>query len=110
MSDPKPSLTTTQVLTLLQDHFALPVTGLTPVEDGNVARTFSFSVAGHDYIIRFNSSALAEAFAKEAYIFRHFTSPHVPMPTIEHLGHFQTFSYAISPKLPGQPLNKLPLE
>ena len=85
MSDPKPSITTSQVLSLLQDHFAF-VTGLPPVEAGQVARTFSFSVAGQDYIIRFNSSALAEAFAKEVYIFRHFTSPHVPVPTIEHLG------------------------
>lgn len=110
MSDHKPSINTTQVLTLLQDHFALSITGLTPLEGGEVAQTFSFSVAGQDYIIRFNSSALAEAFAKEAYIFRHFTSPHVPMPTIEHLGQFQNFSYAISSKLPGQQLNKLPLE
>lgn len=108
MSEIKPSITTTEVLTLLQGHFTSPVTQLTAVQAGQVARTFSFRVAEQAYIIRFNSPKLAGAFAKEKYIFDHFSSPLVPVPTIVDLGEFQTFSFAIAHKLPGVLLNKLP--
>lgn len=107
-SEIKPSVTLTQVLALLEAHFAGPVTQLAPVEAGQVAKTFSFEVAGQAYIIRFNSSALAKAFAKEQYIARRYASDRIPIPVIEHLGQFQNFSYAISHKLPGVTADKLP--
>ena len=59
MPDLKPIIEQEQVLALLRQHFAEPITNLVPVEGGQVACTFAFRAGEQDYIPRFNSAETA---------------------------------------------------
>jgi hygromycin-B 4-O-kinase len=101
------------VLPLLQGYFQGPVEDLQPLSGGNVAQTFSFSVAGNkdavakDYIIRFNAT-MPVNFEKEAYVYEHFASSEVPVPRVVKLGKLGDIYYAITEKARGRNLLQIP--
>ncbi len=103
----KPQLDEAAVLALLQGNFAASIEGLAIVTGGLVAQTYAFSANSQDYIIRFNRH-MSTTFEKEAFIYRRFASPCLPIPPIVHLGRLGELHYAISRRLPGKPLTELP--
>ncbi len=107
MSSVKPNIELEQVLLLLQEHFGKPVSQFTPIVAGLIARTFSFCVDNRDYVIRFQTDNMLAHFEKEKYICENYGSPHIPIPSIVHIGRFQDLHFAISHKVLGQTLDKL---
>ena len=66
MPDLRPSVEQEQVLALLQQYYAEPVTDLALVEGGQIARTFAFRAGQQDYILRFmDANNLLVSFAKK---------------------------------------------
>jgi hygromycin-B 4-O-kinase len=103
----KPLLEPEQIQSLLRDFFGEPAQELEPVQGGEVAQTLSFRVGQQEYILRINSGALNASFQKEAFIFRSFASPSIPIPPILEVGYYEDWVYAILPKLPGRGLMAL---
>jgi fructosamine-3-kinase len=100
MPDLRPVVTETQVLTLLNAYFTSPVTDLTPVEGGSVARTFAFRTQDQDYIIRFNlDKMLTSNFPKEAYLWQKLASTQIPIPPVVQVGRLGQLHFAISRKM-----------
>ncbi len=107
MPDLRPTIAQEQVLTLLNQHFSTPIFDLTPVEGGQVARTFSFRVQEQEYIVRFNlDKMLTSNFPKEAYLIRKLAGTTLPLAPIVHVGRLGDLQFAISRKLPGKMLQE----
>ncbi len=107
MPDLRPMVTTTQVLTTLNQHFREPIRDLTPVEGGQVARVFSFCVQEQEYIVRFNLDAMLNSnFPKEAYLVRKLAGTSLPVAPILYVGRLDDLHFAISRKLPGKTLQE----
>lgn len=111
MSTIKPDITAEMALPLLQEIFRKPVEDLQPLLGGNVAQTFSFSVADQDavrhYVIRFNA-AMPVNFEKEAYVYNRFASREVPIPRVVKLGRLGDTCYAVTETAPGRNLVQIP--
>ena len=111
MPDLRPSIEREQVLTLLHQHFSEPVTNLSPLEGSQVARTFAFRAGKQEYILRFNAADhMPISFAKEAFLARTIASPQIPIPPVTQVGRWQNLHFAISQRVPGQMVEKLPVQ
>jgi hygromycin-B 4-O-kinase len=111
MPDLRPIIEQEQVLALLRQHFTEPITHLVPVEGGQLARTFAFRTGEQDYILRFNSADhLPISFAKEASLSQTIASPHIPIPRVTQVGRWRDLYFAISHRVPGQMVEKLPVQ
>ena len=111
MPDLRPSIEREQVLALLRQHFSEPVTNLLPLEGSQVARTFAFRAGKQDYILRFNAADhMPISFAKEAFLARTIASPQIPIPPVTQVGRWQNLHFAISLRVPGQMVEKLPVQ
>lgn len=99
----KPTIKQEAMLTLLNKQFGKTIAGLKPIQTGHMSRSYSFTVGGKDYILRFNSSS--ESFEKDAYAHNHYASPSIPIPRIVTIGQVEELAYAISERLPGTMLN-----
>lgn len=109
MPDLRPIVDSEQVLALLNQHFRAAILDLTPVEGGQVARTFSFRVEDQEYIVRFNlDKMLTSNFPKEAYLVRKLAGTSLPLAPILHVGRLGDLHFAISRKLPGRMLQEHP--
>lgn len=108
MPDTRPQIDEAAALGFLQKHFSDPVTDLQRIESGQISRTFSFRAGGQDYILRFNNDDMLINLDKEAYIFEHFASPHLPIPRIVQVGRYGELHFAISHRVPGVILSNLP--
>lgn len=108
MSAIKPALSNEQVITLLQEHFPMPIEQLSAINNGQIAQTCSFTSGGQAYIVRFNRDNMGANFPKEAFIAGRITSPRIPIPRIVHVGRFHELHYSITIKVPGRPLDQLP--
>src|SRR5581483_9573814 len=107
MPDLRPIVAPEQVLGLLNQHFPAPILDLTPVEGGQVARTFSFQVADQEYIIRFNLDRMLNSnFPKEAYLVRKLAGTSLPVAPIVCMGRLGDLHFAISRKMAGKPLQE----
>jgi hygromycin-B 4-O-kinase len=107
MPDLRPIVAIEQVSTLLQQHFHAPILDLLPVEDGQVARVFSFRVQGQEYIVRFNANKmLTSNFPKEAYVLRKLAGTALPLAPLLYVGRLGDLHVAISRKLPGKMLQE----
>jgi len=107
MPDLRPMVASEQVLTLLKQHFSAPILDLTPVEGGQVARTFSFRVQEQEYIVRFNlDRMLSSNFPKEAYLMRKLAATALPLAPILHVGRLGELHFAIARKMPGKMLQE----
>lgn len=103
MPHQKPTIEQDAILTLLQKQFGTDVADLEAIQTGHMSKTYSFTVGGKSYILRFNSSS--ESFEKDAYAHTHYASPSIPIPRIVGIGQAEELAYAISEKLPGTMLN-----
>ncbi|MCH8062075.1 MAG: phosphotransferase [Chloroflexi bacterium] len=103
----KPHIDPSQIGQLLKDRFGQSVERLAPVGTGQISSAFSFSVAGKDYIVRFNTGKMAMAFGKDQLIAERLASSGIPVPPILHRGTFDGLLFAISLKYPGVPLDEL---
>ncbi len=103
----KPQLSDAEVRTLLTERFAAPKGELRQLEGGQIAQTIAFTAQGQDYILRLNPPSVPD-FAKDAYVYRHYASPSLPIPPIYQLGMVGDLSYAISHLMPGKNMIGLP--
>lgn len=111
MPDLRPVIEQEQVLTLLRQHFPVPIINLAPVEGGQVARTFAFRAGEQEYILRFNDADhMPISFAKEAYLSQMITSPQIPIPQVVQVGRWQDLHFAISHKVPGKMAMHFPVQ
>ena len=112
MFDIKPIVTEEVLLGVLKQQFGKPVDNLKTIEGGLIAQTFTFSVDGQEYIVRFDTNKMGANYAKEAYIVEHFkfNSALVPIPAIIGVGQVPNLWYCISDKVIGQRLDRLSLE
>jgi hygromycin-B 4-O-kinase len=111
MSDLRPVIEQEQILVLLGQHFSGPIINLEPLEGGQVARTFAFRSGEQDYILRLNSvDHMPISFAKEALLARTIASPQIPIPAVMQVGQWQHFYFAISHRVAGQMVTKLPVQ
>lgn len=105
MPDLRPMVDHSQVFTLLSQHFTDPITDLTPIEGGQVARTFAFRAGEQDYIVRIHKdNMLTSNFPKEEYVYQKLASTRIPMPPLLQLGRLGNLHFAISQKMPGKML------
>jgi hygromycin-B 4-O-kinase len=110
MPDLRPVVEQEQVLALLQQHFKEPISDLEAIEGGQVARAFVFSVDEQEYILRFNdASHMPISFVKEANLSQRIASSSIPFPPVLQVGNWRGLHFAISQRLPGQMLMKLPI-
>ncbi len=107
MSTVKPDIAPEQVVAFLQDHFGKPVSELTPITEGLIARTFSFCMDDQDYIVRLLGANMLAYYEKEKYIGEHYASPRLVIPPIVHFGQSESFHYAISHRVSGRTLSRL---
>jgi hygromycin-B 4-O-kinase len=111
MPDLRPVIEQERVLAFLEQQFSEPIINLEPLEGGQVARTFAFHSSEQDYILRFNSADhMPIGFAKEALLARTIASPQIPIPAVTQVGQWQNFYFAISHRVSGQMVTKLPVQ
>ena len=107
MPDLRPVVDGNQVLALLNQHFTDPISDLTALEGGQVARTFAFRAGEEHYIVRFHKdNMLSSNFPKELYVYRKLAATTIPMPPILHVGRLGELHFAISCKVAGQMLEQ----
>jgi hygromycin-B 4-O-kinase len=104
----KPIIEQDELEALLARHFSAPVSALAPITDGHMARVFSFRNGERDYVIRFVPLKWSSGLRKEAYCYQQFGSPRILIPPIVASGEQADLYYAISPKVTGTTLDKLP--
>jgi hygromycin-B 4-O-kinase len=98
----KPALEIPEVEAMLSSYFDSNVTGVTPLEGGNISAVFSFSVSDKEYVIKF--SELAGSFDTERYISSLLTSQGIPFSACIGLGKYKSCDYLISEKISGSHL------
>jgi hygromycin-B 4-O-kinase len=103
----KPAIRPGQVLAVLHETFEGPITGLTPLRGGQLARVFAFTAEDHDYVVRLTTADNSSGFEKEAFIARHITTAGVPIPAIIRTGRWQDVHFAISAFAAGVPFDAL---
>ncbi|MGH2510225.1 MAG: phosphotransferase family protein [Ktedonobacteraceae bacterium] len=107
MPDLRPVVSDEQVLTLLNKHFTTPILNLTPLEGGQVARTFSFHTGKQEYVVRFNyDKMLTSNFPKEAYLYSKLASTFIPISPILQVGRLNDLHFAILQRAPGKMLEQ----
>jgi hygromycin-B 4-O-kinase len=77
------------------------------VSEGEESQAFGIRVGAEDFIVRANRSA--SGFHKDAFCYRQFTSPALPIPEILFIGQVEDLSYCISRRAPGITLQDMPL-
>lgn len=111
MPDLRPVIEQEQALALLSLHFTEPIINLAPLEGGQVARTFAFRSGEQDYVLRFTPvDHMPISFAKEAFLAQTIASPQIPIPPVTQVGRWQNMHFAISYRVPGQMLTRLPVQ
>jgi hygromycin-B 4-O-kinase len=107
MPDLRAMVDHSQVFTLLSQHFLDPITALTPIEGGQVARTFAFRAGNQDYIVRFHKdNMLTSNFPKETYVHQKLAATGIPLPPLVQVGRLGDLHFAISQKMPGKMLEQ----
>ena len=92
----KPTVEISEVEVVLRKHFSLDVTGITPLDGGNISAVFSFAVLDDEYIIKFCD--LAGSFETEKFISTLLTTQGIPFPLCMELGDYKSWNYLISKK------------
>lgn len=105
MPDLRPVVSDTQVLEALGQYFSTPVTDLTPLEGGQVARTLAFRHGTEEYIVRFTDDNMMNAnLPKEAYLLPKLAARGVPIAPMLYVGQLGERHFAVSRKIPGRML------
>ncbi len=100
----KPVIDIRRVKEILAGCFDAPVEDLEPIDVGQMARVFSFKVAGEGYVARFANKRTAESIEKDRFVAERLVSSSVPVPPIIHSGSAGGLYYGIAPRAPGSPL------
>ncbi len=100
----RPKVETPHVITLLGEYFGAAVNNLEPINTGQMSRVFSFDYEGRGYVARFVTAQTAESIEKDRYIAELLASSAVPVPPIIHSGTVGEVHYAITRRIPGEPL------
>lgn len=102
---PGPEGVAARVRALLREHVAGEVGEVRPLAGGVFSRAFACTAGGRDYVVRLNSAAhAAEGFAKDAYAWRHFAAPALPIPRAIATGATADGHFAISERAAGHTL------
>lgn len=104
----KPTVEISEVEVVLRKHFSMGVTGITPLEGGNISAVFSFAVLDNEYIVKFCD--LAGSFETEKFISTLLTTQGIPFPLCMELGKYKSLNYLISKKISGHILNSCTYE
>lgn len=98
-----------RVRALLREQFAGEVEDMRPLAGGFFSRAYAFTTGGRAYVVRLNSAAhAAEGFAKDAYAWRHFAAPSLPIPRVVATGRTADGHFAISERAAGRTLAEHP--
>ncbi|HEY8599292.1 MAG TPA: aminoglycoside phosphotransferase family protein [Thermomicrobiales bacterium] len=101
--------TEVQVRAVMNQHFGSVDADLRPLVGGEFSRAFAFDAAGYPYVIRVSDSPHAgEVYAKDAWAFRHFASPALPIPRVVARGEVDGLHFAISERASGDRVEVLP--
>ena len=103
----KPLVEIHQIRDALAAHFDAPVQDLSPIDVGQMARVFSFTVNGMNYVARFTTKRAAESIKKDRCIADRLASSIVPVPPIIHSGISGDLYYGIARRVPGAPLRAI---
>lgn len=106
MTSVKPEVAEATVLDLIATHLPGRVEQVETMPGGPIAQTFAFAVDGHAYILRFTAHMGANL-DKELFIQRLLAGSRVPFARILHVSRLGTLHYAISERMPGDPLTTL---
>ncbi|SDN69954.1 hygromycin-B 4-O-kinase [Paenibacillus sp. yr247] len=101
---PKMDLSTAEIF--LQNVLNGPVSGVQPIEQGELSKVFSYSHQGKDFVIHFNSSR--EGFEKERYLHETFSSQGIPIPRILEIGRANELYFSIAEKASGRTIISYP--
>ncbi|MEN9647687.1 MAG: hypothetical protein RLY57_491 [Candidatus Parcubacteria bacterium] len=94
----------------LNEHLNVQISNLEYIAGGEGAQAFSFSTEEGSFVIRVSKHG-REAFYKDQYAFEHFASRGIPIPRIIEIGHLDDmYFFAISEKVEGETLDKVPKE
>jgi hygromycin-B 4-O-kinase len=110
MNSVKPEIDQRTIELLLSEHFDQTILDINPVQGGLIAQTLSFRAGGKEYILRFSTDKMEASYQKEAYIYRNFSAPGIPIPPVLQAGSLGEYNYCISRKMPGTGLEFLPEE
>ena len=93
------------VYEFLQTHFDPGATSVSFIGAGWFSQAFTFTVDQHTFVFRGNT--YEEDFQKNAFAFRNFSSPALPIPKIVRLGRFdETRFYAMTGHCAGESLDE----
>ncbi|MCS7460288.1 aminoglycoside phosphotransferase family protein [Paenibacillus doosanensis] len=101
----KPEMSAESALHYLQQIAGEDITGVTPIEMGELSRVFSFRDERGEHVIHFKNSR--ESFDRAGFIAEHYSGCGVPIPRLEAVGELGDMYYAISEKVPGKPVSLL---
>jgi hygromycin-B 4-O-kinase len=105
-STPEPDAA--RAIALLRQQFAVDAGEVRPLGSGEFSRAFAFTSGGQDYVLRLNAwPHAAESFAKDAYAWRHFASPRLPIPRVVATGQTEDTRFAISERAGGRVMTEL---
>jgi len=110
MASTKPTLPLTSVQALLERDFQAPITALTVVEEGQIAQTFSFTVADQEAFLQFNPDNMNQAGRTEAFFRDRFEQAHIPIRRVLRTGTHEGLAYNVSAKVPGTALTSVGAE
>lgn len=102
----KPVITQDELLGLLTGVFVGPVTAVHSINSGQIAKAFFFEAAGQEYVIRLTRPNVAVGLHKDAFAYRHFASPRLPIPPVVRMGDYAGYTYAITRRMPGKILDE----
>lgn len=82
-----------------------PVTGLNPIEMGELSRVFSFEWNGLSYVAHFKETK--DSLEKAAYMYQTYGS-RLPIPKVIKVGEIDGVFYSVTHKAEGQPISAFP--
>jgi hygromycin-B 4-O-kinase len=100
----KSSFPPTAVLAKLEGCMA-NISDLTLISQGEESQTYRFRSGTQAYVVRLNRAV--EGFEKDAFAYRRFARPNLPIPEIIHIGQIDDHFYCISENMPGVTLQDL---
>lgn len=98
-----------RVRALLGARYGGGFAGLRPLAGGEFSRAFAFDAPEGAFVVRVSDAPFAaEVYAKDAYAYRHFAGPNLPIPPMVAHGEFGGLSFAITERAAGDRLEMIP--
>jgi hygromycin-B 4-O-kinase len=81
------------------------VSGLTAITEGEESQAYRFQSGARAYVVRISRDVLG--FEKDAFAYRRFARPNLPIPAVIHIGQIKDAFFCVSERLPGVTLQDL---